>query len=618
MRLRVFLLLIFLLVLGTAPTLADDGGDELIPIMPDNVDQVEQLRVLSEIKAWDAAWSPSGGQLAVGTLDGVQLCYCETFQNPQMLDNFKGVNAYRVAWSSDGTLLAAGTAGSPAQVIVQDMSTNQSWSVDVEADVLSLDFSPNDSLLAVGLARNKGVRVLSTVDGSEFTRFSADTPVETLAFTPSGTELLYPAAREMLRRQPLNEQSALEIPVACTITDLRVSSNGGQPRVLISTFDCCVNMIDLDTGAVLYKTVCGQAFALDFNTDGSLFMTGNQDGTIHFLDSADGANLATLAAHKDEVIRLDVHPDGTRIVTVSLDDTVRVFGIPKQSVAVPCDVAEIPEGVPVGEILYHAQPTTGGPGAIYHVLAWCGEHTRMLDGALYPAWSPDGSQLAFQYVNPDTGQLDGLWLAEADGTNLRPVPNSLPRDRAPSWSPDGNALVFESFREGNSGLYTVDLASETVVPLLVSADAAYEQPVWSPDGETIAYLMRATTMQGEVRYLYVVNADGSEPRRLSDLTYVTSVAWSPDGTQLVLAAEQTAFTANIIVLDMTNGDTTVLTEGAVDTQPVWSPDQRHIAFVRGDALMIVPVDGSEDPHPVVRLADTYGSTGLSWKALETD
>ena len=48
--------------------------------------------------------------------------------------------------------------------------------------------------------------------------------------------------------------------------------------------------------------------------------------------------------------------------------------------------------------------------------------------------------------------------------------------------------------------------------------------------------------------------------------------------------------------------------------PVWSPDGAYIAFVRGDTLKVIRPDGS-DEAALVRLPDTSGSTGLSWRAL---
>src|SRR5690606_28276525 len=212
----------------------------------------------------------------------------------------------------------------------------------------------------------------------------------------------------------------------------------------------------------------------------------------------------------------------------------------------PCDTEEVPEGDPVGDILYHAQPAAGGPGRVYHVQAWCGEIQALLDGALSPAWSPDGASIAFQQVDPSTGLFDGLWIAAADGSNPRRVPGSEASDRAPSWSPDGDSLLFESFRDGIGGLYRVVLATGEASAVFAHDSVIAERPVMSPDGETIAFIVRQVKSVGEARQLYLIDADGENPRQLTDLAQVSSAAWSPDGTRLVVAAARAPFSSDVL------------------------------------------------------------------------
>jgi len=612
MRRRVFALIVGFSLLMAAPGLAQEG-ESPPPIVPDNVSQVRQARLLADVPAWDADWSPSGAQLAIGTLDGVLLCQCAAFDTPERL--IDGLNARRVKYAPDGATLAVGTAGRPAQVQLWDLTSGTPLvSVDVGADVGSLAFSPDGSQLAAGLA-NGGVLVLDTATGDEVARFEGAIAVDTLTFTPDGRSLIFAPARETLRRQPLDPGSAaVDLPTSCTFTDVSVSPAGD--RLLASTYDCCVEMLDLRSGDLLYRSVCGQSFTVDFNHDGSLFVTGNQDGTLHFVNAADGAPIATLTAHESPISRVAFHPDGSRVVTVGLDDTVRVFAVLPATVASPCGTEEIPEGDPVGEILYHAQPVTGGPGRVYHVQAWCGEIHLLLDGARMPAWSPDGTTIAFQRVDPASGQLDGLWLAAADGSDLRRVPGTQAVDRAPAWSPDGASLLFESFRDGTGGIYRVDLATGEVSEVLRNPQVAYERPAWSPDGATIAFLVRRVTSAGEVRHLYLADADGANPRRVTDLEQVSSAAWSPDGSRLVVAAARTPFSSDVLLVSPADGAVQALTQGAVDVAPTWSPDGAYLAFVRGGELVLIRADGT-DERVIARLPDASGSTGLSWKALDT-
>lgn len=337
MRFKIFALILIIGVLGVVPGAAQDDETALPPITPDNVQWVRQLRILEDIPAWDAVWSPSGDQLAIGTLDGVLLCRCDTFDSPETL--IDGVNAYRLAFSPDGAYLAVGTAGSPAQLILWNLAeARASFIVQLPADVRSLAYSPDGTTIAVGLAEQAGVRVYST-DGWEVARFEADIAVDALTYTPDSSTLVFPVAEDLISRQPIDGSAPATTALPCTAIDVRLTPDG--TRLIASTFDCCVNVIDLENDTLMATASCGRAQSIDITRDGSLMITGNNDGTIHFVDIETGTELqytqeteqgpveasTVIQAHDDRITRLMVHPDGTRIVTVGLDDTVRVYGV---------------------------------------------------------------------------------------------------------------------------------------------------------------------------------------------------------------------------------------------------------------------------------------------------
>src|SRR5690606_13975461 len=99
MRRKLFALAFGLSLLIAAPGQAQEG-ESPPPIVPQNAPLVRQARILADVPAWDADWSPAGTQLAVGTLDGVLLCQCATFDSPERL--IEGINAYRVKYAPDG------------------------------------------------------------------------------------------------------------------------------------------------------------------------------------------------------------------------------------------------------------------------------------------------------------------------------------------------------------------------------------------------------------------------------------------------------------------------------------------------------------------------------------
>ena len=123
------------------------------------------------------------------------------------------------------------------------------------------------------------------------------------------------------------------------------------------------------------------------------------------------ARPSQLTAHQSPISVIAFHPDGSRIVTVGMDDTVRVFAVlplPPRRVT-PRSSRRRPAGNPV------SQPIGGGPGRVYHVQAWCGEIARCLT-ALSPGVVA-GRRRLFQGIDPLTGQFNGLRIAAADGSN---------------------------------------------------------------------------------------------------------------------------------------------------------------------------------------------------------
>ena len=118
--------------------------------------------------------------------------------------------------------------------------------------------------------------------------------------------------------------------------------------------------------------------------------------------------------------------------------------------------------------------------------------------------------------------------------------------------------------------------------LLVGGPERDYSPAWSPDGSQIAY----ATREGDEAYLMVVDADGSNPRRVASNVYPDDpgVVWSPDGSQI---AYMTNYAVNdgsgeIWVMDAGGQNQRQLTHNVLDDgSPIWSPDGRYLAFSAG-------------------------------------
>lgn len=189
-----------------------------------------------------------------------------------------------------------------------------------------------------------------------------------------------------------------------------------------------------------------------------------------------------------------------------------------------------PEGGTVDSVM--AIPRDGGDPQVIDPDGWAG------------TWSPDGQHLA--WVSGDDGgrtiMVANVQTTETaiEVTNRRaiPLPDPTLRVAAPVFSPDGQTLAFLTGPDisNNAILYSVSLNGDDLRQLStgVGVELSDTRHAFSPDGTKLLFVGMDQANRGTI-WAYVVNADGTDQHRLSAAP-TESAAWSPAGDTIALGA----------------------------------------------------------------------------------
>ena len=204
-----------------------------------------------------------------------------------------------------------------------------------------------------------------------------------------------------------------------------------------------------------------------------------------------------------------------------------------------------------------------------------------------PAWSPDGSKLA--YVSFEK-KKPIVYVQSLTSGSRQILANYKGNNSAPAWSPDGSKLAIVLTYGANSQIYTVS-SSGGDLKQITKSTAIDTEPTFSPDGSQIYF----SSDRGGKPQIYKVPASGGSPSRVTfEGGYNVSPRFSPDGKSLAyIRNDGGAF--KVALQDLASGQVQILSEGSQDESPSFAPNGRVILYatkVRGrGALAAVSSDG---------------------------
>ena len=223
-----------------------------------------------------------------------------------------------------------------------------------------------------------------------------------------------------------------------------------------------------------------------------------------------------------------------------------------------------------------------------------GENPRVVmqshEPLMSPAWSPDGSSLA--YVSFEA-RLPSVYVQTLKTGDRRLVSAQAGVNQAPAWSPDGRKLALVlSTRDGNLDIYVKDLTTEQLSRITTDPGIDTE-PVWSKDGQSIYF---TSDRAGGPQIYKVGIGAGDKPRRLTfQGSYSARPRLSPDESQLAFVIQEDG-AYRIATLDLRGrGDVQVLTKGHFDVSPSYAPNGAVLIYASRDkgrgVLALVSADG---------------------------
>ncbi len=251
--------------------------------------------------------------------------------------------------------------------------------------------------------------------------------------------------------------------------------------------------------------------------------------------------------------------------------------------------------------------------ALYEQLA---SQARDAFGAIGVQATENSTRIAVSVLDEERG---GIYVLNADGSGKQRLTKGR-SDILPRWSPDGKQIAFLARREQDHELVAEhDLAFHWFL-YIMDADGQNQRRVtktpigmifqWSPDGTRFVFQSSREDVKNKAKdgtassAIYVMKSDGTQQKRLTPVENNDGFpSWSPDGKQIAFCSNRHG-NKDIFVMNADGSDVRRLTSNdANDSVPAWSPDGKQIAFAssrESGTAYVVNADGTEESSLVVR------------------